>query len=891
MQPSHSRWQSEPVRSRRCLFPTLCLTAALPWLAPACAAPDHASHDTEPSRGPRTGVSARDLIADVEIALDQPIPTAPPGSHAAVGFDGTGYFVVWDDSRAQRPVLYGARVAADGTVLDPQGIPLVDDDQNNPPYGSASYLPSISFDGTAYLVVVRTYRAIHGLRVSPDGQVLGGGVFPISNAHQNTSGQKVIFDGTNHVVTWVQRIDGDPAGTGIYLARVRPDGTVLDPGGINVAAEETSHVDLAFDGTNYLLAWMRTFAGQPGKQVMGARVTPAGVVLDPAGFPITQSPDTLSSHRAIPAVAFDGTNYVVAWSRFLEEERYHEDLYATRVSPAGEVLEPAEIFIATYPTETHDFSRIVAVPSGAGTLLAWSRGSDLAYQAVEFALVPVTGDVLVLPPSNSPGRGIDVAVATGSGGALVAWTAGEYEPNQQFTPIMAARVNADGTTVEPGSFPVSQHANAQEVRAVASDGQGYLVVWTDARDLASQGRSLYGARVSADGTALDPEAIPITPEVVDVADVAFDGENYLVMFARRFDESDNPLYGVRVSPQGQVLDTSAIALGLCSRNAHTPRAAAAGDRMLLIANGCNNETDTLAAVVFDRQGPTLSNPVAIVQVDDRSAEKVPSVASDGTGYLVVWYDDSHTVYGRRVDAAGAPIGDAFPITSVPGKYVSRAEVRFGNGHYHVVWQRVDGIFGARVDTAGQVLDPDGFTIITGQVFQELTFTGAVAFRGENLVVAYQQAAEPGDRTSLDIHATEVGPTGAVLSRFPISAAAEPEGPPALAASDAQQVLAAYSRFVPEEPLSARRALARLLVEPAEPGPDAGPGAPDAGPGAPDAGPGGPDAGDPPGNPGDGDGGGCGCAASPSLTDAGGLVLLALAWLLALRRRSRQDLSE
>jgi MYXO-CTERM domain-containing protein len=832
-----------------------------------------------------TDPSTRDLGASAEIALDQPIITTAPGSHPTIGFDGTGYFVVWDDFRTQRPVLYGAGVTADGTVLEPLGIPLLDS------RSSGAYRPVIAFDGAAYLVVVRVGNALHGLRVSPDGQVLDGGVFPISSARQHTFGQKVIFDGTNHVVTWVHEINDDPAGSGVYMARVRPDGTVLDPGGIHVAAEYTRQVDLAFDGENYLLAWVRTFADQPA-QVVGARVTPAGVVLDPGGFLITQHPEGVSNHQAIPAVAFDGTSYVVAWSSF-SEETYRDTLRVTRVTPAGAVPEPAGIRISEFYAEFSSFSRIVAVPSSAGIIVAWSReGSDDGgsfWQDVELALVPVTGDAIVLP-ENSLGRGVDVALATGSGGALMAWTAGENDPSEQFTPIAAARLNADGTTVDSGSFPVSRHANPQEVRAVASDGQSYFVVWTDARNPANEGRSLYGARVSADGTALDAEGILITPQDVDVVDVVFDGENYLVMFVRQYEGSDNPLRGVRVSPQGQVLDTPSIELPLCSQSpsSHTPRAAAAGDRMLLIANGCDFETLALAAVVIDRQGTPLSTPAAIVHVDDRRKVSAPEVASDGTGYLVVWHDQSHTVYGRRVDAAGIPIGDAFPITSVPDKYITRAAVRFGNGHYHVVWQRADGIFGARVDTAGQVLDPDGFPIIPGQAYQELFFAGAVAFRGENLVVAYQQATEPGNHYTWDNHATEVGPTGAVLSQFPISTTPESEGAPVLAANDAQQVLAAYTRYVAEAPLSARRARARLLVESAEPGPDAGPGTPDAGPGTPDAGPGTPDAGDPPGNPGDGDGGGCGCAATASPGDAGALVLLALGLLLALRRR--HDLS-
>lgn len=830
-------------------------------------------------------MSTLDLAADVEIALDPPVSASAPGSQPAVAFDGTSYFVVWNDFRTLRSRLYGARMAADGTVLDPFGILL--DDSLNPSY--PHYTPAVAFDGTSYLVTFLRNGTIVGLRVSPESEVLDASPFPISTPNTVAFGPRMAFDGENHLLVWSHQDRVDPAATGIYVARVSPDGTVLDPGGVLlIPLSGQCPLDVAFDGENYFLSWVQYTADQP--MVMGAHLTTAGALLEPEGFPIQQR-----ATDNVLEVSFDGTNHVVVWSAY-DDEEYNEFLYATRVTPEGTVLEPSEMALGSVSTEGSSFNRVAATATSAGTIVASSREGYTTWQEIHLALVPVQGDAVLLPPKDNLTRGVDVALATGGDSALALWMASFSNPNytspdQRFTPIVAQRLRADATSLDAEPFFVSRGASAQDVRAVASDGQSFFVLWTDSRDPATEGRSLYGARVSADGTVLDPAGILVTQEEAGVVGVVFDGTNYLVIFVLQIEGSDNPLRAVRVSPQGQVLDTLSIELPLCSQSPsdHTPRAAAAGDRMLLVANGCDFETLALAAVVIDRQGAALSTPAALVHVDDRSQVNAPEVASDGTGYLVVWHDNSHTVYGRRVDAAGIPIGDAFPITSVPGKYIARAAVRFGNGHYHVVWQRVDGIFGARVDIAGQVLDPDGFPIISGQAYQGLVFTGAVAFRGENLVVAYQQVTEPGNHSTLDIHATEVGPTGAMLSRFPISAAAEPEGAPALAANDAQQVLAAYTRFVAEEPLSAYRARARLLVESAEPGPDAGPGTLDAGPGTPDAGPGTPDAGNPPGNPGDGDGGGCGCAATPSPGDAGALVLLALGLFLALRRR--HDLNE
>src|SRR5512134_1993475 len=54
-------------------------------------------------------------------------PTRGPslsGYAAASAFDGTNYFVVWEDARQSNRRIYGTRVSPTGQVLDPVGIAL-----------------------------------------------------------------------------------------------------------------------------------------------------------------------------------------------------------------------------------------------------------------------------------------------------------------------------------------------------------------------------------------------------------------------------------------------------------------------------------------------------------------------------------------------------------------------------------------------------------------------------------------------------------------------------------------------------------------------------------------------------------------------------------------------
>ena len=83
----------------------------------------------------------------------------------------------------------------------------------------------------------------------------------------------VAFDGADYLVVWLDE------GWSIRAARVRRDGTVLDPSGIYLTyASENSYPQAVFDGTDFFVVW------SDPPCILGIRITPAGQVLCPCAY-------------------------------------------------------------------------------------------------------------------------------------------------------------------------------------------------------------------------------------------------------------------------------------------------------------------------------------------------------------------------------------------------------------------------------------------------------------------------------------------------------------------------------------------------------------------------------------------------------------------------------
>ena len=143
------------------------------------------------------------------------------------------------------------------------------------------------------------------------------------------------------------------------------------------------------------------------------------------------------------------------------------------------------------------------------------------------------------------------------------------EPEWYFRQhVYGVRVGADGTVLDPEPILLVEHADNQHAyyAAVASDGANWLVI---AQQWFGGQRTIRGRRVGPDGTVLDPQPVVMTQNNwLIYPDIAFADGIYLAVFQ---DTSQGRVWGQRfdtdlMAQGGQFL----IGPGLNVSEAHAP---------------------------------------------------------------------------------------------------------------------------------------------------------------------------------------------------------------------------------------------------------------------------------------------------------------------------------
>ena len=86
--------------------------------------------------------------------------------------------------------------------------------------------------------------------------------------------------------------------------------------------------------------------------------------------------------------------------------------------------------------------------------------------------------------------------------------------------------------LQGAEFPICTAADNQFTPCAIYENDQYYVFWADYRyDSVDSSQSLFGARVSANGTVLDPDGkLLYRHRTGEAPEVAYDGTNFLVVF-------------------------------------------------------------------------------------------------------------------------------------------------------------------------------------------------------------------------------------------------------------------------------------------------------------------------------------------------------------------------
>lgn len=597
------------------------------------------------------------------------------------------------------------------------------------------------------------------------------------------------FDGTNYLVVWDDVL-------GIHATRVGVDGAPLDPSGITVAPPGVGgYSAVAFDGTNYLVVW-HDRRNYPDHAIYGARVTPAGEVLDPEGIAISTQvryPNSPAGFQARPAVAPRAGGWLVVWADSRnaadeEERRSRSDIYGARVDADGAVLDAEGIAISSDPG-VNAVGPAVAF-DGVNDLVAWvSSGPDGALARV--ARVGAGGQ-LVDPGGVALGPSYgEVSLAFGGEAYLVAWTGPSLG-------ILAARVSTSAAVLDPGGVPLFptgmfpaagfdgvhwwvawyDYSGSYQVVGARLDAGGALLgtttgigsatgiagifgpalscasgtcltAWVETRVTTD----VYGGRLVSDGSVLDAEGVRLT-NVTRAADqyfasAAFDGANFLAVW-EEYRAEGSLIRAVRVGPAGEVLDAEPITLD--DGGGVQPAVAFDGERYLVVWQ----LGDELYGVRVGKSGRVLDAAPFLIA----TGVEWPSLAFDGESFLLVFKRARvmwpEPIVGVRVSSAGVVLDPGRLVTATPNLTGARPTVASGGDSSLVVWS-VDGeIQAARVARDGTVLDENPITV------SPVTYPAeglSAAFGGGVYLVTWQQYDPDGPAT---IRGARVTPSGEAL---------------------------------------------------------------------------------------------------------------------------------
>lgn len=497
----------------------------------------------------------------------------------------------------------------------------------------------------------------------------------------------------------------------IYGLRLSTNGTPLDtlPFAVCAARATQNYPKVAWNGSNWLVVFETSDQNGTGyyqTTLAAVRVAPSGQVLDAVPIPL---------HGLTPSgvtwdVASDGTNWVVV----CESTSTSSDLVATRISPAGLVLDPPNraVVKATYYLRFN-----LKLVYAAGVFLL--TFDDSGTKGVRF---DSNLNLLDAAPIQLTDSGV-AGIAANPTGFYIVWN----RQNPDFSVVLAgsrlspAGAKLDGTNGV--SISGSKQPYAYDPSAVTWDGVNWRATWGDYTNL-------WTARINASGTVLDAGSVKVAGPRPGL--IAGNGAGGLQLVWTAYTNSNNDTYTANIAANNTAGPNRCLSTGAPLQN--KPDLATSGNGYMLVYRSATSAAARVLAQPLDANGnATTAEPVPLDIGANVNGPDTPNVAwsSVSSLYMVAW-GRSNGVAIQRLSASGgkmdpapviirsnhfgaadvAALGDTFLITTRKYGYTPQYIDAYGT--------RVRGSDGAVLDTlllgGGYVASPPAVTTLGGNFY-------------------------------------------------------------------------------------------------------------------------------------------------------------------------------
>ncbi|HOW97117.1 MAG TPA: hypothetical protein P5567_13650 [Kiritimatiellia bacterium] len=667
--------------------------------------------------------------------------------------DGSIGLAVWADNGSDE--IKGMRLDAQGRPLDTVALLIAPNSVGA--YATERRYPAVMWFQDAFWVIWQEHRGSGpreglGRRMYPDGRFADTTPFPVETCATSAYRSCVCAGGTNLLMTW-----------SAYSNTYRLWAQTCSPAGQPVGA--ATQVMAGFSG--YVqpgLAYGNFAAGEKSfllavaisNDIRGLRLSEGGAVLDAAPLPICVFPGTqanpcpafgpgpggtqgwwvawqdsrsgtvdihgafvaqdgtvshsstgmafitAASDQVAPSLAWDGSRYLLAWHDYRSPPAFR-----------ASVMDSGGGFADTNGTlvSTNDPSTPVVCARTNGSFLAAHGDETVWGQAIEAQDSLLTAGTQRLASVAGAGERYNSGGCDGTN----FWVAFEYHPahSERLGDIAIQRVSPGGIPLAAAPFLVCTNSSDQWAPAAAVGRDTVYVVWTDERNPRDQ---VWGQRLTLDGQPAGTNVqIGVGATFAYFCDIASDGTNFLAVW----DDSDSgKTRGRFVRADGSM----GGAFDIGGSDISDPFVTFGGGCYLVL---CADD----AAIRFRRYRPggTAIDTSASNLYSGSSVRWEPQAAyhAGGNRFLVTWRDQAaYQILGRTLDASTAALGNVITVLVINAWASSANSAVACDGTDWLCLFRDTrngpaGLFGARVDAGGALLDAAPFPILRNATFGEL----------------------------------------------------------------------------------------------------------------------------------------------------------------------------